>query len=1783
MGLCHLQQSFLPKVNCFQRILDMWFAALKCAAVSIKRAFRFLERSKSLLPALFFVLPVRRVRFLLLLPAAVMLLSAGVSQAQNYADYKVVGTGADAGVSFELLATQPPTTPGLTPTFGLIHCMVPSGEDCSAGAAQAGYSASGGVLRLTTSGINGQTRTWNFPQFLHAGVYVGHSGAGLASGYVIVSGADATAGQPQSNAINSTFQFPLEVTVNDSVPSYQSGVTVTFTTPGSGPSAVLPGSGQAITDTTGRARLTPMANGIPGAYQITANAIVGGNTFQTSFVMANVNTANATGACQVTTANDDFSVGSLRYQVAACGEGGTITFASGINTVNLAVTQDIPLTQDLTIDGGGGVAINANGQSRIFFITGGSITLKNLTLEDGSAMGGAGGGGSFGGGGGAAGMGGAIFVNAGSLVINNVTFNSNQATGGSGGPTISDLSVSAAGGGGGVGGLGGSSAPPTNGNGGGGGDFGSSGGGGGGSVQNGSGDGAGGGNTGAGAFGAGGSGASNIGGPGGFGGGGGNGNGGEGAGGAFAGNGGAGLGGALFMRNGALSLSNATFISNTAIGGGSPSGGGNGQGKGGAIYISSTASAVSAPALPTFNANSAASAGTGTACNTVAGSNALDTIDICGILTGPATHFSVTAPPSVTSSIGYSVTLTALDANNNVVTGYTGTVHLSSTDPGFVNSTGDSTLTNGVGTFNVVMKQAGMQTITATDTVNTSITGTSSNILASPGVPALVMVSAPATTNGGATFPVTVTMTDLFGNLATSYSGTLHFTSSDAAAMLPANSVLTGGTGVFNATLETQGTQTVTATDTVTTSLSGISNGITVSIPGLVVTTTADSGTGSLRAALATAAADGSANITFDPTMFATPQTITLSSTLNIPSNTTITGPTSGSGATLKNLVTVDGGGASSNFSMFTVNGGVTGAAIHNLVIANGHVDSQGGGVMNSGSLTITSCTFSNNYAGGYITASGNGGGAIYANSGTLAVSDSTFVGNTSAPGGAIGANSGIVTINQSTFSGNSALDAKVGGAIFINTSVTMTIAGSTFSGNSATGGEGGAIFNYGTLTATNTIMAGNTGGDCGAGGSNTCPTNDANGNVIGVSGISLAPLGNYGGPTQTMIPLPGSPAICAGSVAAIPGGVTADQRGEPRTTVYGVTTCNDAGAVQTNYSLSFSQQPTGGSANATITPSPAVQLYDNGAPIALGGAAISLSSGTLNGTTPQQTNTNGQAIFGDLSIGTQQTNDSLTALVALTAAGSPAPETASVTSASFDITTLTPAITFTVQNHTYGDAAFPVAATSNSSGTITYSVVLGPATVSGNIVTLTGAGPVTLEASQVASGPYAAATQQTTFNVVKATPSITWVPASRISYGTSLSALLNASASYNSTSVPGTFSYTAQAAGSSVVPVTAVTVLAPGSYTLAASFTPTVTVNYEPANTSVQLLVAQATLTIAANNASKVYGAPNPAFTGTVTGAVNNDGFTETFSTAATTASNAGTYAIVPSVTGSDLSDYMVTATNGTLSVMKAATATTLGASANSIASGQSLTLTAQVMDGSAGSTGTPTGTVSFYDGTTLLGASTLTNSTASYTTATLAPGATHTLTATYVGDVNFTASTSNTGTIVVGAPPDFIFNGATPAAYTAAPGAVATYSFSLSPLPGGYPGPVGFSVTGLPASATATFTPSSVAANAGPTTVGMTVQTPSAVSRNSSDLLGRGIVLALLLLPFSTSRGMRKKLKGSKPLTVLLLVGITATMTGCGSGNSFLLQKTQSYTLTVTATSGTTQHNQTVTLIVQ
>ncbi len=146
----------------------------------------------------------------------------------------------------------------------------------------------------------------------------------------------------------------------------------------------------------------------------------------------------------------------------------------------------------------------------------------------------------------------------------------------------------------------------------------------------------------------------------------------------------------------------------------------------------------------------------------------------------------------------------------------------------------NSTLTNGTGTFSATLKTVGSQTITATDTVAASITGTSSSINVNSTVATHFSVIAPANDTAGTSFTFTVNALNASNSVAPGYSGTVHFSSTDAQAVLPANSTLTNGTGTFSATLKTAGSQTITATDTVTASITGTATA-TVTVPPVTV------------------------------------------------------------------------------------------------------------------------------------------------------------------------------------------------------------------------------------------------------------------------------------------------------------------------------------------------------------------------------------------------------------------------------------------------------------------------------------------------------------------------------------------------------------------------------------------------------------------------------------------------------------------------------------------------------------------------------------------------------------------------------------------------------------------------------------------------------------------------------------------------------------------------------------------------------------------------------------
>jgi len=376
----------------------------------------------------------------------------------------------------------------------------------------------------------------------------------------------------------------------------------------------------------------------------------------------------------------------------------------------------------------------------------------------------------------------------------------------------------------------------------------------------------------------------------------------------------------------------------------------------------------------------------------------------------------------------------------------------------------------------------------------------------------------------------------------------------------------------------------------------------------------------------------------------------------------------------------------------------------------------------------------------------------------------------------------------------------------------------------------------------------------------------------------------------------------------------------------------------------------------------------------------------------------------------------------------------------------------------------------------------------------------------------YTTATQSVSLNIGQITPTITFLQPSAITYGNSLSGVLMVTAKNGSATIPGTFTYTAARAGGSALPVTSATVLAAGTYTLTAIFTPTDTTTYK---------VASASVSLTANQAVSV---------------------------------------------------------------------TTLSSSQVSAFTSNPVTFTAIVTSAA----GTPTGSVTFFDGTTPLGTATLVSGSAAYTSSSLDTG-THSITAVYNGNADLAPSTSGLVSEVL---QNFTLTlslrggSGSGGTATAAPGGQAVYDFVVAPVTGtGFPGPVTMSVTGgLPPGATATFTPDVIPANATSTPVTMTVTLPATAAARPMGLPFRSAPLAalgLLLLPFAGRlRKASRKLGRGAGLALALLISIVgiAAMTGCGGKPSgYFGQAPQSYTITVTATSGNLTHSTTVTLNVQ
>jgi hypothetical protein len=877
-------------------------------------------------------------------------------------------------------------------------------------------------------------------------------------------------------------------------------------------------------------------------------------------------------------------------------------------------------------------------------------------------------------------------------------------------------------------------------------------------------------------------------------------------------------------------------------------------------------------------------------------------------------------------------------------------------------------------------------------------------------------------------------------------------------AFLPGSAAIGKGTAIAGITTDQRGI----ALDAPSPDIGAFQTQTAPLVVGAVTDNGASPGVLDLRAAIDLADVMGGARtITFDPAVFATAQTITLTAGQLKLSSTTGTIAIDGPGA---DLLSIDGNRAD---SVFQINSQVT-ASISGLTITGGSTRGVGGGVLNLGTATLDHCTISGNsagYGGGVLsdgtlsldhcTISGNSatieGGGVWT-SGPATITGCAISGNTSGDiGGGLNHRGGVLTMTGCTISGNVAqhfgggvynqatatvtgctisgnTSENIGGGLVTGINGLSTLMACTISGNSAEK-DGGGLENYSGTMLTNCTIAGNTAAESGGGVSNsgtatlTACTVSGNtaaesgggfynhdfldnrgvatltdtivagnlgnagapgdiggqevgrvtgsfdligpggsggirggtqGNIVlaGLAGLGPAPLGDYGGPTRTIALLPGSPALGTGTAI---NGVATDQRGEPLDVPV------DIGAVQSQgffLSLAPGTSPQSAPTGEAFANPLAVMVVARNPVEPVAGGVISFAVTPGDG-----------GAGADLSAATAVIGADHTARVTAAANASEG--------------------TYVVTASTAGGLSVPRIILTNLATNLAR-------------LALTGLTP-----------------QSLTFGTATVTFTGTLANGARAPQGESLAVTFGGVTQQVVIGPGGAFSATFDTAG----------LTAAGSpYTV--TFRYTSDGNFASLSTTRTLTVAQATPVVSAadaggtfNNAAfpalatiaGVDGVSGPSLEGVAPSLTYFSGiFTDAAQLAGLTPlggapSQAGSYTVVARFPGS--ADYAAAQSAPITFTIGRGTATVaLDATVGAAVFGQPVTFVAMVS-----AAGTPSGTVTFFDGTTPLGTVGLDGSgRATLTASNVSPGP-HTITATYGGDSNLLAGASGSASFTI------------------------------------------------------------------------------------------------------------------------------------------------------------------------
>jgi len=1010
---------------------------------------------------------------------------------------------------------------------------------------------------------------------------------------------------------------------------------------------------------------------------------------------------------------------------------------------------------------------------------------------------------------------------------------------------------------------------------------------------------------------------------------------------------------------------------------------------------------------------------------------------------GTATHFSVSAPSSATAGTSFSVTVTALDSGNNTATGYTGTVHFTSGD-GAATLPANSTLTNGTGTFSATLNTAGSQTITATDTVTSSITGTSNAITVTQvsqtinfnSLATRVYGAAPFTISATASSGLTVSFTSETTSVCTVSTSTLSAGVSSATVTLAETGACTiqatqaGNPSYAAATPVNQSFQAISAslgTNAILVGSAAGSSSVIVTAPGAWTATsnasflhTTASGTGSGLAVFTIDSFTGTGTRTGTLTVAGLPLTVTQAGANYVPANPVTT--LVSSGLNRPSGVAVDGSGNvyiadtfDGAIKEWNVANGLTTLVPSGLdvlmgvaVDGSGNVyiaDTSHSAIKEWNASTQTVSTLVSSGLGQPWSVAVDGYGNVYF---TDTITQAAYEWDAS-------------TLQVTTLV-SSGLGAPPGVAVDGSGNVYIAVAG-------------GAIKEWNASTQTvSTLASSGLGEPMGV-------AVDGSGNVY-ISDYYNSAIKEWSASTQTVSTL-------ASSGLGQPRGMAVDGYGN----VYIADSA--MGVIEIPYAF---VDP------ASLTESAAAGSDQLQAVL----PATQSLTGVFAPTSDQTWLTIGAISNGVVSF-------SFTA----NATGAPRPAHITILGQQIAVTqAATQNITFgTLADQPYGTAPFSISATASSgllvSFTSTTTSVCAASTstlsagVSSATVTLAAVGQCSIQATQSGNATYAAATPVSrSFQVTQAQPGLT-ISAPGVAYG--VGASVTATVTTSLTTIP-TGTVTLAVDGGTGVTKTLSGGAATFSLGILAAGTHTLSVSYSGDSdylgitaTQAAVLLGNPTLTVTKASTSVALGVNGQTVTATVSvippGAGTPTGSVQFLrgSTVLGTVPLTGLTASLPNVTaGAVTAVYSGDADfNGSTSGVAyvSSSSLTVASSANPSTLGQAVTFTATISNvGAPGSL--PSGTVQLLDGTKALGAVSLSNGAASYTTAMLGGGA-HTIVAQYSGDSTYPAAQASYNQVVSAV--TALALSVSPAAPTLGQAVVATATVTPTTAPAGFAPPTG------------------------------------------------------------------------------------------------------------------------------